>query len=73
MATETRRLRIGPGVKDWPHAAPKTGCCQDCGEDCDGDECGLHAAGCIFGGFTRQTAYWLIAEGCPLYHGEREA
>lgn len=48
----------------WP-----SGICQSCGGQCDGGECGLHAAGCVFGG-PNGGAYWLIAEGCDLWHGE---
>lgn len=41
--------------------------CPDCGGNCD-PECGLHPLGCIYGGFTKRTSYWLIAEGCELEH-----
>jgi len=64
-----RALRIGPMVKDWVGEGPE-GLCSQCGGQCDGDDCGLHAAGCIYGGPTKQTAYWMIADGCYLYHGE---
>lgn len=64
-----RILRLGPERKDWP-SGPKPGSCSECGGECDGSECGLHAAGCVYGGPTTQTAYWMIADGCPLYHGE---
>lgn len=57
-----RSMRIGP-------IHPK-GDCKTCGGQCDGDDCGLHAAGCVYGGFSESTSYWLIVEGCPLYHGE---
>ena len=63
------KLRIGPLRKDWLKEEPK-GSCKQCGGECDGNDCGLHKAGCIYGGFTAQTSYWLIAENCPLYHGE---
>lgn len=42
--------------------------CSECGGNCDGDECGTHAAGCVYGGFS--CGYWLIAEGCTLSHWE---
>lgn len=67
----TKYLRIGPLRKYWPKDEPKGDCKHYKGE-CDGTDCGLHKAGCIYGGFTSQTSYWLIAEGCPLYHGEKE-
>lgn len=65
-------LRIGPVRKDWPVLPEPRGNCRVCGGQCDGADCGLHAAGCVYGGFTSETAYWLIAEGCPLYHGESD-
>lgn len=68
---EAKLMRLGPLRMEWPHDPPN-GACAECGSDCDGEECGLHVAGCIYGGPTEQTAYWLIAEGCPLYHGESE-
>ena len=52
-------------IKNWP----TTGTCSRCGGECDGTDCGLHAAGCVFGG-PDNGVYWLIAEGCPLWHGE---
>ena len=62
-------MRIGPLRRDWPHDTP-AGDCAECGGDCDGDDCGLHAAGCFYGGFTEQSSYWMIAEGCPRWHGD---
>ena len=41
---------------------------EDNCERCGGGECGLHPAGCVYGGFSAFTAYWLIAEGCELDH-----
>jgi hypothetical protein len=68
MAAETKLLRIGPAhpCSWWEEHSPK-GDCRECGGQCDGLECGLHVAGCIFGGLV---PYWLIAEGCKLFHGE---
>lgn len=64
-------MRIGPehSSKWWVEHNPK-GDCKECGSDCDGEECGLHAAGCFFGGFAK--TYWVYAEGCPRFHGEVE-
>lgn len=61
---------IGPIYRDWPHDGIQ-GDCKECGLQCDGDECGLHKSGCVYGGFTDETSYWMIVEGCPLYHGEK--
>lgn len=66
--TEPKRMTIGPMRKDWPRAEPP-GACPECGGECDAG-CGNHSAGCVYGGFTEETAYWMIVEGCPLYHGE---
>ena len=63
-----RTLRIGPEIRD--HSQEPKGSCDECGGQCDGNECGLHAAGCVYGGFGY--GYWLIAEGCPLWHGDIE-
>jgi hypothetical protein len=60
-------MRIGPVESEWPHERPD-GDCKECGGQCDGGDCGLHAAGCMYGGFGE--GYWLIADGCPLWHGE---
>ena len=65
-----KRLTIGPLYRDWPHDSP-AGDCPECGCQC-APECGLHPAGCVWGGPTDETSYWLIADGCPLYHGEPE-
>lgn len=62
-------LRMGPLRYLWSHD-PLPGDCPECGGQCDGDECGLHAAGCVYGGPTSQLCYWLYAEDCPLYHGD---
>jgi len=64
-------MRIGPLRKDWHGEEPK-GLCLDCGGQC-APECGRHPAGCFFGGFSEQSSYWMIAEGCPLYHGDPPA
>lgn len=63
-------LTIGPDhpMQWWMDHWPR-GCCRSRAGQCDGDECGLHAAGCIFGG-PDFGAYWLIADGCTLWHGE---
>ena len=63
-----REVRIGPVRKEWVGNEPEGGC-LDCGGQC-GDECGIHPAGCIYGGFSEQTSYWLIVDGCNCYHGE---
>ena len=41
--------------------------CPECGGDC-APECGLHPAGCVYGGFSE--GYWLKADGCERNHGE---
>lgn len=46
---------------------PPRGDCKQCGGQCDGPDCGLHAAGCVYGGFGY--GYWMYAEDCPLDHG----
>jgi hypothetical protein len=71
MLPNPRKLRLGPLRKNWPHEAPD-GSCVNCGGQCDGHDCGLHAAGCIYGGFSDQTTYWMIAASCFLYHGESD-
>ena len=45
--------------------------CSHCGGDC-APECGRHPAGCIYGGFSIYSSYWLVAEGCTLSHGEEQ-
>lgn len=69
MTVEVRQLRIGPSRNEWPQEPPDGDCAQ-CGGECNGGDCGKHEAGCLYGGFTEQTSYWMIADGCPLYHGE---
>ncbi len=49
---------------------PKCDPCPECGGDC-APECGMHPAGCHYGGFTEMTAYWLVVDGCDRDHGER--
>lgn len=61
-----RLLTIGPILPDG-YEQPR-GDCAECGGQCDGEECGLHAAGCIFGGPEGGT-YWLYADECPHDHG----
>lgn len=46
--------------------------CPECGGDC-APECGRHPAGCVYGGFSEYTAYWLIAEGCDREHPAPES
>ena len=41
--------------------------CETCGGDCD-PECGRHPMGCLYGGFTEASAYWLVVDGCKLNH-----
>lgn len=43
--------------------------CVDCGGDC-APECGMHPMGCLYGGFTEATSYWIAVVGCPLDHGD---
>ncbi len=63
-------LRFGPEHPvGWWGDDPHPGDCATCGGQCDGPDCGLHAAGCVFGGPDRG-AYWMIADGCELWHGE---
>ena len=65
---EPKQLRIGPTRINWVGEEPH-GDCKGCGGQCEGD-CGLHPAGCVYGGFTEATSFWLIAKDCQLYHGE---
>lgn len=58
---------LGPMRKDWQQARPAGDC--ECGGDC-APKCGFHPAGCIFGGYTADTAFWMIVEGCERYHGD---
>ena len=67
--SEPLKMRIGPLRREWPHETPP-GDCVECGGDCDGDDCGLHAAGCFYGGFTAGSSYWMIVDGCPRWHGD---
>ena len=73
MSEEVHTATIGPIRREWQGEEPD-GDCAHCGGQC-APECGLHPKGCIYGGFTEATSYWLIVEGCELYHGltiERE-
>lgn len=65
-------MRLGPIRRDWVGDEPQ-GDCQHCGGQCDPSDCGTHPAGCIYGGFSEQTSYWMIVDGCDLYHGEEPA
>lgn len=40
--------------------------CPECGGDCVPGDCGIHPAGCVYGGFS--CGYWLIAKDCPFEH-----
>lgn len=66
-----KSLTFGPLRKDWTGSEPK-GDCSHCGGQCDGNDCGLHASGCIYGGFTTDTSYWMYSDKCPLYHGDEK-
>ncbi len=57
MIDNPKQMRIGPVKRDWV-------------EDESKGDSGNHPMGCIYGGFTDQSSYWLIVPGCPLYHGE---
>lgn len=63
-------MRLGPIHRDWPREDDR-GDCPDCGGEC-APECGRHPLGCLYGGPTDETAYWLIVKGCERYHGEPE-
>ena len=67
----TVACHIGPEMSssEWNAKNPKGGC-KECGGQC-APECGRHPKGCVFGGFSYR--YWLIAEGCELYHGEQSS
>jgi hypothetical protein len=58
-------MSLGPCESEWTRE-PTTGDCPECGGQC-APECGRHPLGCIFGGHD---GYWMIAEGCKLFHGE---
>lgn len=51
----------------WDQHAPDGDCFQ-CGGQCNGEDCGTHAAGCHFGGFA--DLYWIYSPDCPLFHGD---
>lgn len=68
-----KTFRIGP-EHPWPWWAEHApdGDCPYCGGQCDlENDCGTHPEGCQFGGSG--AGFWLIAEGCPLFHGENLA
>lgn len=54
----------------WDEHNPPGNCAQ-CGGQCDGTDCGLHAAGCVYGGLGY--GYWTYSKNCPLFHGETNA
>lgn len=41
--------------------------CPECGGDC-APECGKHPMGCVYGGFSEYTGYWIVVDGCNLNH-----
>lgn len=41
--------------------------CEDCGGNC-APECGMHPLGCVYGGFSELTSYWIAIDGCSLDH-----
>lgn len=41
--------------------------CTTCGGEC-APECGRHPAGCVYGGLSEESGYWLQVDGCPLDH-----
>lgn len=41
--------------------------CAECGGDC-APECGRHPAGCVYGGWTEASSYWLAVEGYERNH-----
>ncbi len=68
--TRGRDMRFGPERNSayWDERSPK-GDCPQCGGQCDpAQDCGIHPAGCIFGGLAY--GYWMIVDGCPCFHGE---
>ena len=71
MSGEPRPMIIGPEHNEiwWINKNP-AGDCEECGGQCDGKECGMHAAGCLFGGFSN--GYWIYSPSCPLFHGEEK-
>lgn len=69
MSEDIKQMRIGPERRHWVGEEP-AGDCKQCGGQCGDEDCGIHPAGCIFGGWSRETSYWLIVDGCELYHGE---
>lgn len=66
-----QRMTIGPERRGWA-AEPTPGDCPDCGLQC-APECGVHPVGCFYGGGSTETGYWLIADGCGLFHGAAAA
>lgn len=68
MTDDVKKMRLGPERPGayWQANGPDGGC-PDCGGQC-APECGRHPAGCVFGGFA--LGYWMIVDGCQLFHGE---
>ena len=67
---EGKTFCIGPEhpFSWWAEHSPD-GECPHCGGQCDPtNDCGVHPEGCRFGGAG--TGFWLISEGCLLFHGE---
>ena len=65
--TSSHKIILGPLREDWLEDE-KPGDCPECGGQCS-PECGYHPMGCMYGGPTEATAYWMKIDGCPLYHG----
>jgi hypothetical protein len=61
-------MRFGPEWDDEIANKRPQGDCPDCGGECS-PECGKHPLGCFYGGMP--SGWWMIAEGCELYHGEK--
>lgn len=67
--SDVKAMRLGPQhPSEWWQAHTPDGDCKQCGGQCGFKDCGIHPAGCLFGGFGE--GYWMIVDGCPLFHGE---
>lgn len=53
--------------RSWEGLDKKEKKCPECGGNC-APECGRHPMGCIYGGFSESTGYWLVVDGCELDH-----
>ena len=62
---EAKKMCLGPVRSSWTKEPIKGGC-RNCGLECDGEDCGLHKAGCIWGGWD---GYWIYDPECKLFHG----